>query len=913
MTLKNEIFEGIATYKALNNPQDKYANEMYKKRRRENQRDDEVDRGGQTEIDKENARRAAAGGTAPQVSAPGLTIRAGSAPTPLQPMGMQPPVQQTAMQTASPFPQYPQLPGTYRRGGRVQRFANGGSAASPESAAAYERRFGLEDPDGLDQGEADRIVLEMLRPGRELTNKFISADIGEPNEANDPSIELRERGDKDRAALLTLPPSSPDDLPPLPQTPAAARGAARKRGQLPKAGSTTDPQPAATREQLEATFQSPVPEAQPTGADTNDAYLSTDNAKQPPPADSDDAYLTDTAREPPDAERDYRRQFPVPGQDQPISDEEVQAIKTTTPVPATSRYRDWANRGVDEDAASARATREDWNQRMRERRQTRGKASAERQQAEPGLFENLTPQQAQERRAKAEAADRVASSTAPPDIVYPQKEAELRALDTKPPTPEPTQPTQNLPAAKPGEPAQPGEPAKPNIIERLVQQARDRQIRRQGGTPSAPAAPAAPAPQGAVPGQSVVRARGVKRDQPLAAPAPVQPARPPAPVVPGPGNTVVAGSTNGPATPATPAQGGGQGTAQAPPPGAATAQAPSTAPSTTGGGTQVAANVPAAIKTGAPPAARGSLGDQTRTAAFDPTGQTVASDPSDPRNMGAVDQSGRDLRGTGVSQADLHQTVVGAMQSAPKDGHIVGNGAVERSTYQQFVQAHNQGGRLTSGQALLVGMVGKYKVLLSQGRAQEASMMAWGLIQAANIEAASYAKVAQDQMRSGDTRGATQSLAQSADNLPDGMHHRASADGRFIETYDQNGQLVNRLEMNGRAALQLALGLADGSMMWDALQGTVSAYSAMTKPDRNATGRALDNEYKRRQIENADLRNAKLRAGSGPGRGAAVPSEAASRVDAKLGVRPPAASPSRSQGGGEDNGLPDLDRVREEE
>ena len=155
-----------------------------------------------------------------------------------------------------PYPDYdedPPMRGRYglAQGGRVDRFADGGMAGG--------------DPNN----EADRIIHEI-----------ISADVGDPREANDPSIELRERGERDRAAMLTLPPSSPDDLPDVPQPPSAAaqRGAARKRGQLPTPQRPATPpkdQDPATRTALATAFQSEQPEP-------DDAFLSTGNAQQPP-------------------------------------------------------------------------------------------------------------------------------------------------------------------------------------------------------------------------------------------------------------------------------------------------------------------------------------------------------------------------------------------------------------------------------------------------------------------------------------------------------------------------------------------------------------------------------------------------------------------------------------------------------
>ena len=175
-------------------------------------------------------------------------------------------------------------------------------------------------------------------------------------------------------------------------------------------------------------------------------------------------------------------------------------------------------------------------------------------------------------------------------------------------------------------------------------------------------------------------------------------------------------------------------------------------PATTGNNTpggSPGANQPAPPRGASQPytaqtAPKGSLGDQTRTAAFDPTGTVMPGDPTDSRNVFAVDTTGRsrrqqERRRRSTPTRDIHTTMQGAMSEAPKNGRApvprrrcrITSGVPVRS-----MQAHNQGGKLGPGDALLVGMVGRYKELLRQGRQKEASVAAWGLIQAANLEAA---------------------------------------------------------------------------------------------------------------------------------------------------------------------------------
>ena len=125
MSLKNEVFEGIAAYKALTpTTQDRYYNEMYDQARRQREKEEKADR---DEITAAEARRG------------GATAE----PTPLQPP---PIVASTQSQGPIPLPNlpqgtgsfaqalYPDIPPTYRRGGKVanvnvRRYADGGMVA----------------------------------------------------------------------------------------------------------------------------------------------------------------------------------------------------------------------------------------------------------------------------------------------------------------------------------------------------------------------------------------------------------------------------------------------------------------------------------------------------------------------------------------------------------------------------------------------------------------------------------------------------------------------------------------------------------------------------------------------------------------------------------------------------------------
>jgi len=160
----------------------------------------------------------------------------------------------------------------------------------------------------------------------------------------------------------------------------------------------------------------------------------------------------------------------------------------------------------------------------------------------------------------------------------------------------------------------------------------------------------------------------------------------------------------------------------------------------------------------------------------------------------------------------------------------------------------------------MVGMTSRYQQLLAKGRVKEAAAMAWGLIQAANLEAASFGEVAKDQLRRGDITGATQSIVGGLDYTPDGMGHRAVPGG--IETYDvKTGRVTNFTKMDGQTALKIALGMSDGSMLFGALQ---KAATLVAPPDKDAQGRALREELTRLRIAREQQR---LAAGPGGGRG----------------------------------------------
>ena len=329
----------------------------------------------------------------------------------------------------------------------------------------------------------------------------------------------------------------------------------------------------------------------------------------------------------------------------------------------------------------------------------------------------------------------------------------------------------------------------------------------------------------------------------------------------------VAVATNGAAVPATPngppntSRSGPTGTASspAPPMGSADVNTPSTAPKP----------VQQALNVQAPPAMKGSLRDQSRITAYDPV-----ADADDPNNARRVDAGGR-----AYSPEEIQQ-VLGGAASVAKTGPNgepppVGQGTVSRGNFNAYVQHHNQGGKFSPGEAMLAGMMSDYKMLLKQGRIQQANMMAYGLIQAASIEAASYGRVAGDMLRQGNVAGALDNVVKGANYLPDGMTFKVGPDGKSIVATNNAGQVTAQQPVTPQQILAMVTGLADGTLLWQALQ---SSAAMLQKPDRNAEGRALSNQIKR---NNLTLQEMKIKKGMGGG-AAAGPSAAASEISQRL-------------------------------
>jgi hypothetical protein len=283
---------------------------------------------------------------------------------------------------------------------------------------------------------------------------------------------------------------------------------------------------------------------------------------------------------------------------------------------------------------------------------------------------------------------------------------------------------------------------------------------------------------------------------------------------------------------------------------------------------------------------------RTRTAAFDPGRERI--NPDQTTSARGFDAKGQVVPPTPQEMQTMVATAAQGRAGPNGEAPPIGSGAVGRDTLNSLVSQHNQGGALSDGQALMAGMHAKYRMLLSQGRAKEAAQMAWGLIQSANLEAASLGMVARDQARSGDLAGSRQTLAKALDWAPDGTHHKATPNG--IDTYDASGKLVNRSAIDGKTALALALGLSDGTLIWNALMS--SAETLMPK-DKGAEGRALSNELRRLQIEGARRKlNAPAKGGGGGGGGSASDARLLQHLLAGGRGLPPAENISGGGGGG---------------
>jgi hypothetical protein len=799
-----------------------------------------------------------------------------------------------------PTPNLPEQPR------RVRRFQEGGAlgAAFRGGRPEYDPS---QDPRVQERNQADEII-----------RQIISADVGEPNEANDPSIELRERGQADRAAArqkvsqqVGQPPKPPGQ--PLEYTPRPDQAPDPSQQINQRGGEDRDVLEAAYRSSIPAPEDNPDPSAQimGTGQDRDDAYLSTDNARQPPrggPGEPDEPTLPGR----PGNARPAETQIP---------DDPNAKYPTTAPGPytrPTSRLQDIVHKyvpSIGDQATGAGSTPAGVSEEGTERAGD-AKWVAERRgeiaRLRVGLTEAVTPEDRERREARiAEIEAELAQGTPSQQVAKRAADFDRRkAMETNPPPVPDTStttaaaptPAAAAPAAAAPAPAEGDKDFWHTPINQTVQKAKDDLIRRLGGTPAgatpaptqtAAAAPATPptqlGPEGAAGSTAAPTSPEVAvNTRPPGAGNPAdygkvtqRAAGDPdyigiQPETPTKYPTTVPTRTAGTNTP-----GGSAGaTTAAPPGGSAGANQPTDATKMAPGpgGTQVP---------------KGSLQDQTRTAAYvpgEPGGVAIATGP--PTQLVPQGDGGPPGSPSGYTNQQIAQTLTGAASlvrpgvngGPPPVGHL----AASRPVFNAFVQAHDQGGRLTPGEAMVAGMVGRYMAMMSQGRVQQANMMAYGILQAANLEAASHGAAGRDKLLAGDTLGAKRDAVAGLNYMADGVTQTLSPDGNYIISTDpRTHQVTGQTPIDGRVLLQTLLGLDNGTLFWKTLEASAAM---LQKPDRNAEGRALANDLRRRQIALADQR---LLKGNQP-RAGATTSTGMSKFQTDLarirGERPPQRS-----------------------
>jgi hypothetical protein len=140
--------------------------------------------------------------------------------------------------------------------------------------------------------------------------------------------------------------------------------------------------------------------------------------------------------------------------------------------------------------------------------------------------------------------------------------------------------------------------------------------------------------------------------------------------------------------------------------------------------------------------------------------------------------------------------------------------------------------------------------------------MAYGIIQQANMIASSYGHAAVDALRRGDLATAAKYTEGGLDHIPDSMNHSVSADGRnWVTTDPRTGKVTGQIPIDGRWVLKAALGLQNGSLMWQTLQ----ASAAQLSKDKDPVGRQLRHQLTIKQMEMLDERMRKSKAGGTKG------------------------------------------------
>lgn len=809
MNWRNELMDAGAMYHTFaGDGRDRYYEYLLNEAKAKKKKQDDIDRKAKEDMEKRK-REAAGQGAVPQIS----TTATPGAPTIATPTPGQQAINPAATPYGGSFGDEIATGGLMRRGGKVRRFADGGPV-KPEDEKVRPRRI----PEGPRDPE---LQFDKGRTGP-LPSGYGVTPVDSPRYSGGYAVPRYEDGGLATQAEQEAADKSEADL------------------------------------IVESLLRRDLASDREPAGGSDDATLSTGNARRPAPADSNDTGLGTPLRPHQQNQLEFEARTRVVPPAMPVGQE---ALDTRIPVPKESPARGWLNRPgpESEEAAGAREKMGDWTERMADRKRQRREAGQVTSGERARAFEPMTPQQlreSMERRAEAakvrgeEGSLTDANAAAPPDIVYPQKlDAEGRLVGGEPEPERPAvAPSQNLP----------GRPQTP------------------AGGPTAASAAQAPSRQSYpefAPNDAAAAAVTARRSGAPSAYGPVPRSAPGDEGHPGGGGKPYPIVRPGQGKPQQQTGGGGGGTA------GGGGGSGTTGPGSGNGA--VAAPPTGAIRTEDP---------RTRTAAFDPGSERIS--PSGQTAARQFNQQGQLIVPTRQELQQMVATAAQGRMDANGGAPAIGDGAVSRQNARAAVRQVDPTGQLTEGQALLVFMHSKYRQLLAHGYTKEAAEMAWGLIQAANLEAASLGLQARDQIRAGDYAAGRQTLANAANWAPDGMVHKATPNG--IATYDSNGRLVGQMPVDGKEALRLALGFADGSLIWSALQGAVQSRMPV---DKDAEGRGLRNDLTRVQIETAKQRLQALRA---RGQGGGAQAQDLERFILTRGRMPQQAS-SGGGGGGEGN------------
>ena len=299
------------------------------------------------------------------------------------------------------------------------------------------------------------------------------------------------------------------------------------------------------------------------------------------------------------------------------------------------------------------------------------------------------------------------------------------------------------------------------------------------------------------------------------------------------------------------------------------------------------------------PKGRKALRDQTRTEAFDPD-----LDKDDPDNVvgkmldGAMQFANHNfhLSGDGVAVGDDPNKVRG------QRAFLTGVGAADPQDVQALDKiALQQNPGLDKAALAMKRMEIIYRHYVTTGQTEKANKVAFELLQYGAGEAARMGGQALQQFKSGDHRGATNTLVQAVDAIPDGNTAAVTPDGKNVVLTNGKGQQVNSIPITPENIFNYALGLSNKSMYWQVIaQRAALTSSAMQKATAGENRSALDAA----RIKLIEARTAKLQGGGKGGGGTAgLPAELKNALSAIEGVPTsevtPGGTPAPEQGGGE--------------